>query len=121
MTGLSARGQQVDEADEVAQLLYVRLQREDLFAVLAWLVHDAGQLVVVLHHVLHHVRLVALQRQPESLHLDDGVEQVEVVGTSVLLKLADQVHNRLDLLRKNLQTRALVADERLYVNNKHMQ
>jgi len=42
MTGLSARGQQVDEADEVAQLLYVRLQREDLFAVLTWLVHDAG-------------------------------------------------------------------------------
>jgi len=66
---LSARGEQVDQTDEVSQLSHVCLQSQDLFSGLARLIHDVSQLVVVLHDVLHDVSLIALQRQPQTLHL----------------------------------------------------
>jgi len=76
------------------------------------LVHDVGELVVVLHHVFHHVRLVTFQRQTETIDLDDGIQQIEVVRAAVS-QYPNQVDDILDLLRKYLQTRALVPDESL--------
>ena len=94
-------------------MLYVCLESEDLFSSLSWLVHDARQLVVVLHHVFHHVRLVAFQGQPEPVHLHDGVQQVQVLGAALLLQRADEVDDGLDLLREDLEAGDLVTDERL--------
>jgi len=71
--------QQIDETDEVSELLNVSLKSQDLFSSLSRLVHDAGQLVVVLHHVLHHIRLIALQSQAKSFYLDDGIQQIQVL------------------------------------------
>lgn len=88
----------------------VRLLRQYSLADLTWLIHDVSEFVVILHHVLHDVRLVTFQRQTQTFNLDDGIQQVEVVGTAVL-QYPDQVNDRLDLLRKYLQTRALVPDE----------
>ena len=117
-THLGAGRQQIYEADEILEVIEAHLHRQYLLAALTRLIHDERQLVVVLHYVLHDIRLIAFERQAESFDLDDDVEKVEELG-AVLLEDANEVDDRLYLLRKDLQTRALVSDERLNNNDKY--
>ena len=91
-------------------MLRLLVLTQQFLAVFAWLVEDVGELLVVLHDVLHHVRLVALEGESRPLHLHNDVEQVKELW-GPLLVLGHQVYDRLDLLGQDLQTRRLVPSE----------
>ena len=93
-------------------MVATHLERQNLLTELPRLVDDVRQLGIVLHHVLHDVGLVTLERKSLLLHFDDNVEQVEELR-NLLLVQGSEVDDRLDLLGKNLQTRHLVANEDL--------
>ena len=109
---LSTRGQQVYEVDEVLELLRLLALHQHLLAVFLRLVKDIGQLLVVLHDVFHHIRLVALEGQTWPLHLHDDIEQVKELWR-LLLVPGDQVNDALDLLGQDLEASDLVTPERL--------
>ena len=115
---LSAGRQQVHEADVVPQVVEGVSpggrppRHQHLLPHLGRLVEDVGEARVVLHHELHHVRLVAFERQAEAVDAHDRVEQVEVLRRLVLV-LRRQLDDRLDLRRQDLQARHLVAEKRL--------
>ena len=90
---------------------------QQFLAVFPRLVEDVGEFLVVLHDVLHHVRLVALEGETRPLHLHDDVEQVKELWRPLLI-LGHQVHNGLDLLGQDLQARRLVPSECLGTDHK---
>ena len=65
-----------------------------------------------LHEELHDVGLVAFQGQSKIRDFHDVVEKVEELGDLLEVKCG-QLHDALDLLRQDLETRDLVADKRL--------
>lgn len=80
------------------------------------LLHHVGDVVQVGEDVLHDVVLVALERQVELLHLDDGAEHEQVLGRARLV-LRDALRQLLDLPGQHLLTDHLVPREHLQNRN----
>lgn len=79
---------------------------------LSRLVEHVGNLIIILHDVLHHVSLIPLQGKTQTLDLDYDIEEVEELWCFFLV-FCCQVDYTLYLLGQHLQARQLVTYKRL--------
>lgn len=98
ISNLSTSCQKVSKADEIFQVINVHLYRQYLLTIFPWLIHDVRQLVVILHHILHDVRLITLKSETQTLNFYNDIQQINKIR-SFFLQYSNKIYYWLNLLR----------------------